>query len=230
MTKYIVIVAVALVALMPATAKADGCGLINILFGGDCVAQLNAGITERTDIRNERMIEAERIEAQRDVDIANIEAQAAERVKEAEAEVERVRQLQYQSETERAIAIAQAEARRDEYKAMIAGLTEQHIAEVTAASSQQLAALQYAADIHIAGITETGTTERWRIAGGWIGFVVSIVTIGLVVIAVSRIVASRRQPLMLDTPHWTPVAQIDKRGELTNGVERTNEIIYTRRQ
>lgn len=144
------------------------------------------GWTERTEVRNDRMLEQERIQAQRDAEVARIEADAAERLREADAKVEEMKQRQFESEAARDIAIAEAQARRDEYQAMIAGLVTERTAEIDSLMQTQLASLQHTADIHIAGITETGKTERTRIAGGWIAAVVALIVVGVVTALWSR--------------------------------------------
>lgn len=158
-------------ALLPRPAQASCSGFIDCLFG----------MTERTEIRNQRMIETARIEAQRDADVTRLQGEAEARIREAEAEVERVRQQQFATEAQRDVAIAEAQRRAEEYRTMIGGLVAEREAEIMANAQAQIAALQQTANIAIAGITQTGQTERWRIAGGWITMIVLIVMVGLAI-------------------------------------------------
>lgn len=144
------------------------------------------GISSTVEIRQTEQTERERIAAERDADVARIQAEAQERVRQADAEVERIRQMQYQSEADRDIAIAQANAKAEEYKAMIAGLTSEKITGIQSNADSQIAALQAQAQIAIAGINQTGETERWRIGGGWTFAVVAVVVAGLILLAIIR--------------------------------------------
>lgn len=155
--------------LVPTPAKA--CGLLEF----DCIF----GFSQRTQIRADRDLDQARIEAAAQADIARIQGEAEARIKQAEAEVERVRQLQYQSEADRDIAIAQANAKSEEYKAMIAGLTSEKVAGIQSNADTQIAALQAQAQIAVEGITQTGQTERWRIGGGWLAVIVLVVVIAV---------------------------------------------------
>jgi len=149
--------AAAVMGFMPRSAYA--CGLLEI----DCLF----GFSNRTQIRADRDIDQARIEAAAAAEIARIQGEADARIRQAEAEVERVRQLQFQSEADRDIAIAQANAKAEEYKAMIAGLTDERITAIDAQASTQITALQEQSKIAIEGIVQTGKTERWRVAFGW---------------------------------------------------------------
>ena len=220
MFKKLTIVVLVFSSLALTTAPASACsGLLCWL-----------GVTDNTEIRNQRMIETERIRAERDADVAQIEAQAQERVRQAEAEVERVRQLQYESEAQRDVAIAQAQAKAEEYKAMIAGLTDEKVTAIMAESDQQLAALQHQSEIAIAGITETGSTERWRIAGGWIAFVAVALIIGAIVLVWlhTRATASQSPTFILldDSAAFGVRRALQQRKGLTNGEYRGNEIVH----
>lgn len=168
--KQLVIVAALVALLWPAKASASCSGFIDCLFG----------FTERTEVRNAAATEQARIQAQRDAETARIEAEAQERVRLADAEVERVKQLRFESEADRDIAIAQAEQQAEQYKAMIAGLTDEKIAGIDASAETQIAALQAQAEIAQAGILETGRTERTRIVGGWT--FAGLVVVGIVLI------------------------------------------------
>jgi hypothetical protein len=177
--KYTGIVIVAVALLFPKTAYASCSGFIDCLFG----------FTERTEVRSAAATEQARIEAAANADIARIQAEAQARVRQADAEVERVRQMQYQSEAERDIAIARVQAEAQQYQTMIASLTAEKIAGIQSNADTQIAALQEQARIAISGITETGSTERYRIAGGWI-----FATVAIVLVAVLLVSAMRRQP------------------------------------
>ena len=160
---------VAALTLQPAHAYACS-GILDCAFGW----------TERTEVRAARDIEQERIKAQAQQEIARIQGESDAHIKQAEAEVERVRQMQFQSEAQRDIAIAQAHQQAEEYKAMIAGLTDEKLAGIQANADTQIVALQEQARIAVAGITETGQTERYRIVGGWATVIVSIILATLV--------------------------------------------------
>lgn len=164
----ILLFSVGLATILGFTPKsAYACGLLEL----DCIL----GFSNRTQIRAERDVEEARIEAAAQAEIARIQGEADARIKQAEAEVERVKQQRYQSEADRDIAIAQAQAQAEQYKAMIAGLTSETVAGIQSNADTQIAALQAQAQIAIAGITETGATERWRVAGGWLAVVVLVI-------------------------------------------------------
>lgn len=166
--KYTTILIVVLAAvLFPATAQASCTGFIDCLFG----------MTERTEVRAERDIEKARIEADAQAEVTRIQGEADARIKQAEAEVERVRQLQYQSEADRDIAIAQANAKAAEYKAMIVGLTDERVTAINAQASTQITALQEQSKIAIEGIVQTGKTERWRVAFGWVTVIAVVIAL-----------------------------------------------------
>lgn len=192
--KHLIIVASLVALLWPATAQASCSGFLDCLLG----------MTERTEVRAQRDVERARIEAQRDAETARIEAEAQERVRLADAEVERVKQLRFESEADRDIAIAQANAKAEEYKAMIAGLTSEKVAGIQSNADTQIAALQAQAEIATAGILETGKTERWRVAFGW-----ATVIISLLIIGVAIIVWMRRQGgailVLPDGRRYTPI-------------------------
>jgi len=169
--KQFAVIAALTLAMLPATAQASCSGFIDCLFG----------FTERTEVRSAAQTEQARIDAQAAAEVARIEAEQAERVRQADAEVERVKQQQYATNAQRDIAIAQIEQQAAQYKASIAALTAERLAGIQANADSQIQALQSAAEIHIAGITETGVTERYRIVGGWTFAIVAIVLVGLLV-------------------------------------------------
>ncbi len=186
----------------PTTAQASCSGFLDCLLG----------MTERTEIRNTRMIEVERIKADAAANVARVEGEADAHIKQAEAEVERVRQLQFESEAQRDIAIAQAQTQADQYKAMIAGLTDEKIAGIQANADTQIVALQEQARIAVAGITETGQTERFRIVGGWSAVIVTSILAALVGLYwIKRSIG--RVMMVLPQPH-THHAALGERGQL----------------
>ena len=156
-------------ATIPATAYASCSGFFDCLFG----------FTERTEVRAQRDIEHARIEAAAAADVAKIQAEQAERVRQADAEVERVKQQQFATEAQRDIAIANAQAQVDQYKASIEALTAERLAGIQSNADSQIAALQAQAEIATAGILETGRTERYRIVGGWTFSIAALVLAGL---------------------------------------------------
>src|SRR5690606_2625340 len=137
------------------------------------------GFSERVETRQAEMTERKRIQAQRDAEVKRIQADADVRIREAEEAIERVKQQRYESADARDIAIAEAENRAEEYKAMIAGLTDEKVASIQANTDTQIAALQEQSKIAIEGITQTGRTERYRIVGGWAFSIVAIVAIAI---------------------------------------------------
>lgn len=166
--KYKATVLVALAFwLIPAPAKACS-GLFDCMFGW----------TDRAEVRSAAETEQARIDAQAAADVARIEAEQAERLRQADAEVERVKQQQYATNAQRDIAIAQVEQQAQQYRATIAALTAERLAGIQANADTQIQALQSQAQIAITGITETGTTERYRVVGGWTFAVVGIVLVG----------------------------------------------------
>lgn len=183
--KHLIIVAALLAILWPSTAKADCSGFFDCLFG----------FSERVETRQSGMTERERIQAHRDAEIARIQAEADQRVRQADAEVERIKMQRYESEAQAQIAIAQAEQQSQQYKAMITGLTSERVAGIQANAETQIAALQAQAEIAITGITETGRTERYRIAGGW---TFATVALGLLaVLLVMALLKTSRQTVVL---------------------------------
>jgi hypothetical protein len=213
--KRTIFLLVIVAAMLPTPAYACS-GFVDCLFG----------FTERTEVRAGRDIELERIQAQRDAQVADIEATAQERVRQAEAEVERVRQMRYESEAARDVAIAQAQAQADEYRAMVAALSSEKIAGIDANAQTQIVALQEAGKIHIEGITQTGITERWRIGGGWLFAITLVLVAGGLLRAVLyrqaqpqpvHMIEIRRQPRQL--PGQQP-AYIEMRRQ------RKDEVVY----
>lgn len=167
--RRIVVIAALAMAMLPATAQASCSGWLDCAFGW----------TDREVVRSAAQTEQARIDAQAAAEVARIEAEQAERVRQADAEVERVKQQQYATNAQRDIAIAQIEQQAAQYKASIAALTAERLAGIQANADSQIQALQSQAQIAIAGITETGATERYRIVGGWAFAIVVIVLAGL---------------------------------------------------
>lgn len=176
-----------MLATIPATAYASCSGWIDCLFG----------FTERTEVRAQRDIEQARIDAAAAADIAKIQAEQAERVRQADAEVERVRQQQFATEAQRDIAIANAQAQVDQYKASIEALTAERLSGIQSNADSQIAALQAQAEIATAGILETGKTERTRVVGGWAFSIVAIIWAGLLVALYLR--RQQQHPVMMVT-------------------------------
>jgi hypothetical protein len=206
MKQFVVIAALA-VAMLPATAQASCNGFIDCLFG----------FTERTEVRNAAETEQARIDAQAAAEVARIEAEQAERVRQADAEVERVKQQQYATDAQRDIAIARIEQQAAQYKASIAALTAERLAGIQANADSQIQALQSAAEIHIAGITETGVTERYRIVGGWAFAIVSIVLGGLLLALYARrtpMHTDSRQVVMVTGRQHTQLPWLDDSNEI----------------
>lgn len=185
----ILIVAVGASIIMGFTPKAAyACsGFIDCLFG----------LTDRTEVRAERDVEKARIEAVAAADIAKIQAEQTERLRQADAEVERVKQQQFATEAQRDIAIANAQAQVDQYKASIEALTAERLAGIQSNADSQIAALQAQAEIATAGILETGRTERYRIVGGWTFSIVALVLAGLLVALYLR--RQPQRPVMMVT-------------------------------
>lgn len=178
---------------------------INPLSAYACSGILDCafGWSERAEISADRDAEIARIEADRDRAIADAqaeqqrviaaaEAQQQQVIEQAQAEVERIRQQQFATEADRDVAIAQAEAMRDQaiaetqakaqqYVAMIDALTREKVAGINSNTETQIAALQGTAQIAIAGVTEAGNAERWRIGGGWIFSIVAVFIVGVLV-------------------------------------------------
>lgn len=177
-----ILIIVTTLLLVPTTAQASCSGFVDCLFG----------FTERTEVRQAEATERARIEAQRAEEVARIQAEADYRIRQADAEVERVKQMQYQTEAQRDIAVAEAQRRAEEYKAMIAGLTMERVAGIQSNADTQIQSLQSAAAIHIAGITETGATERYRIIGGWTFAIAAIILVAWLVNAYYRHVSAVR--------------------------------------
>lgn len=194
--------------LQPSAAKACS-GFIDCLFG----------FSERVETRQTQMTERQQIEAQRDQEIARIQAQQAERERMADIEVERVRQQQYATEAQRDIAVAAEQARAEQYKASIRAIVDKEVASIMAASNTQITALQEQSKIAIEGITQTGQTERYRIVGGWAFAIVIAIVLGIVFVRFSQ----RQQDwLMLQQieqqrrlgQHWNQIQQNSDKVEI----------------
>ena len=189
MKKSLIVAVILWAILQPAGVYACS-GFIDCLFG----------FTDRVEVRQAEMTERERIAADRDANVARIQAEADEAKRRADIEVERVKQQQYANEAQRDIAIAQAQQQAEQYKAMIAGLTSEKVAGIQSNADSQIAALQAQAQIAIAGITETGATERWRVGGGWLFAVVAVVVAGLILLAIIRRQPAQQTVVMLANP------------------------------
>lgn len=215
MRKVIVVISI-LATMIPATAKADCTGFMDCLFG----------FSERVETRQAQMTERERIQAQSAEEIARIQGEAQARIVQAEAEVERVRQMQFESAADRDIAIAQANAKAEEYKAMIAGLTSEKVAGIQSNADTQIAALQAQAQIAVEGITQTGKTERWRVAFGW-----ATVIIGLIIMGAAVLSWMRRQPsgVVMMLPSSQQVARLPWYNESIELIEVKNANAITRK-
>lgn len=167
----IMLLTAAFALVFPQAARAECTGFIDCLFG----------FTARTEIRNQRMIEEQRIQADRDRQVADLEAQQAERERLADLEVERVRQQQYATEAQRDLAIAQEQARVMEYKASLQALVDEKAENIRAQADTQIAALNNAALIHVTGLTQSGETERTRITWGWVFSAIVALVAGLTI-------------------------------------------------
>lgn len=197
--KHLIYTLVALWALaIPLGARAGCTGFVDCLFG----------FTERTEVRNDRMIEQSRIAAERDRQIADIAAQQQESEAAALLEAERLRQQGLLSE-------AQARAQVEQYKASLQALVDEKVENIRSGADTQIAALQGQAQIATAGITEIGATERARIAWGW-GF-------GFAVLIVIGAIIWRR----LD-PRWAVLPDYTDRRRLPPGYAMTLEDIRRR--
>lgn len=183
---------------MPLGARADCSGWVDCLFG----------FTERTEVRNDRMLEQSRIAAERDRQIADIAAQQQEREAAAMLEAERLRQQGLLSE-------AQARAQVEQYKAALQALVDEKVENIRAGADTQIAALQGQAVIAVAGITEQYATERARLAWGW-GF-------GCAILLVIGAIVWRR----LD-PRWVALPDHTDRRRLGPGYAMTLEDIRRR--
>jgi len=195
MKKIIIAVAI-LAAMIPATAKADCSGFLDCLFG----------FSARVETRQAAMTERSRIQAQSAEEIAHIQAESDERVRLADAEVERIKQMRFESERDKDIAIAQANAKAEEYKAMIAGLTSEKVAGIQSNADTQIAALQAQARIAVEGITQTGQTERWRVAFEWATVIVGLIIMGASILYWLRRQGSRVVMVLPDVRRPTPIA------------------------
>lgn len=200
--KTVIAIVVAIYALgLPLGAKADCTGFIDCLFG----------MTERTEIRNDRMIEEARIRAQQEAETARIVAEQEQREADAQraadVEIERIKQQQFATEAQRDQAIAAEQARLEQYKAGLQALVDEKSENIRAQALTQIAALQGQAQIATAGITETGATERTRIAWGW-GFAV------VVVVVVWRLMALRTKQ---QTEQWRAL-EAQRQEQLAAGI------------
>lgn len=169
-TKTLAAITIAVLLYTMAPTSAYACsGILDCTFGW----------TDRAEVAADRDAEIARINAERDRAIADAEARQQLAIEQAQAEVERVRQQQFATEAERDKAIAETQRKADEYKAMIAALTSEKLAGINSNTQTQIAALHGAAEIAIAGITEAGTTERWRVFGGWLFSIVAVFVVGV---------------------------------------------------
>jgi hypothetical protein len=174
----ITLLALTVLAILPVSVYACS-GFMDCLFG----------FSERVEIRQTEMTERERISAQSAEEIARIAADQAEKERLADAEIERIKQQQFSSQHDRDLAIARERARVAEYKASLQALVDEKVENIRAGADTQIAALQEAAKIHIAGIKETGETQR----SVWVGYY-ALRVVGLLILGAGLIIVLTRRP------------------------------------
>lgn len=175
----ITLLALTVLAILPVSVYACS-GFLDCLFG----------FSERTEIRAERDVETARINAQRDAEAARIQGEADQRIAEAQAEVERIRNARYADEQQAKIAIAAAEAQAAAFIAQTNALVAERIRSLEVNADSQMAALQAQAQIAIAGIHETGETQRHTMTGYYTLRVVGLLILGAGLI----VILTRRRP------------------------------------
>lgn len=204
--------------LAPLGAKADCTGLIDCMFG----------FTKRTEVRNERMVEEARINADKEAEIERLKLEQAQQEALADQEIERIKQQQFATEAARDEAIAREQARVAEYKASLQALVDEKVENIRAGADTQISALTNQALIAQAGITQTGMTERYRIAGWWAFVIVVVILLGALFMMRAaqdhrRLVLLEQQRLQLEQQRY--MAQIQATGERLELVEVRNGTI-----
>lgn len=159
---FIILVALAIVLSVPAPVLAcDGILCLGTFFNS----------TERVKLRTERDAEIARVRAQADTEQARIEGEATARVEEAKA------QLQREVEAGK-LAQAQADAQARQFVAMVEAQRDQKLAEIQLSYEKAAAMIESQSEVAIAGITETGITERWRVTFDGITAILAVLIIG----------------------------------------------------
>lgn len=161
------------------------------------------GSFERQQMRNEKQVELARIEQARQAEVARIEGEAAAKVEEAKAQLAR---------EVAAGQIAQAEADRQAraFEALVNATTTQATRQIELEYQGQAELIMRQTEIALAGVRETGTTERWRIATSAGISVVSVLMIGAIVLFFMRRQGPQPQPPVLVLPpghQWPGLAQ-----------------------
>jgi hypothetical protein len=185
MIKKIVAIGVALSILLLTPARAYACsGWIDCLFG----------FTERTSVRADRDVDTARINAEKDRQVAEIEAEAQRKITEANQELERIANARFADEQQAKIAIANAQAQRDITIKTIDSWLNERVNVIESQQAVAVAGVQAQANIAIAGITETGATERSKDTNSAWSFA-SIVLVAI--IAALAIINMRHKQRML---------------------------------
>jgi hypothetical protein len=171
MRRLLLILATSLILLLvaPATVKADGvCGILCQWVGWD------GGFSERAKIKADRDERLAEIERQRQTDVAAAKAASDLNIENAKIQLERERQAGL-------ISVAEEQRKGAEYTALINAATNKAIADINGQYALMIANQQEVTKIAIAGIKDTGLTERTKVMWDGKYNIVTVLVISLIV-------------------------------------------------
>lgn len=188
----IVLTALAMLLVAPVPVQAcDGILCLGTLFN----------VTERKQIEANKQTEIARIQAEQAKETARIEGEAATRIQEAEAQLQREVQAGQ-------LAQAQADAQARQFVAMVEAERDKRITEIELSYGQAAAMIESQSEVAIAGINQTGETERNRIAWDSSYNIITVLVIAAIVIYWMR---RQKQPaapqvIMIQAGQRPPIA------------------------
>lgn len=167
--KIAVLVLILVLVYAPAVYAADCQGLFCNAFGA----------TDRAEIR-----------ATRDVEIARIEAEGAERLK--AAEVQLAREVEQGKLTQE-----QARVQADMFRQAVMAATQKEIRQVELEYEQAATVIAGQVDVALEGVRQAGATTRWRIGTDAGVSLVAVVIIGAVLILFMRRQNTQRPSVLI---------------------------------
>lgn len=165
-TRITLTILVALVALLfaPTPVQAQCSGFLCNLFGS----------FERQEMRNAKEIELARIDQAKQAEVTRIQAEGAERLKQAEAQLAReVAAGQLSQE--------QARVQGEMFKVAVESATAQNIRSIELEYDAQAQLIMQQTQIALSAVAEAGQTERWRIGWDAGSSVVAVLVIGALI-------------------------------------------------
>lgn len=209
-TKHLLsILSLATLFVVAFPAPVMACGLLDI----DC----HFGWTERAEVREAEATQRTQIEAQRDAEVARIEADAAE------AERLHSQQLEAQRQAGQ-LSAEQARQQAESFRTMVQTQAQTEIRQIDANYALMAQSLTEQAEIAQAGIQESGLTERTRITLDGHRDIALVVVLGLL-LAIYLYGRQRRELLLTLRPNDHPLFPPQDSGEI---VDSTWKIIRSR--